>query len=119
MSDALKALRIPAQGNALGTAQQADHALKAPRIGIHRTVGVPRVGLCGGRCLRLSRKLGSAHGGVGVSSWGAAPGWYAGRRWRRRPEEPQYGDVSEAGPLLQEVSKLLDAYSRSILTPDS
>jgi len=30
-----------------------------------------------------------------------------------------YSDVSDAFPLLQEVSKLLDAYSRSILTPDS
>ena len=34
VSDALKALRIPAQGNALGTVQQPDHALKAPRIRI-------------------------------------------------------------------------------------
>ena len=30
-----------------------------------------------------------------------------------------YGDITEAKLLLQEVSKLLEAYSRGILTPDS
>ena len=31
----------------------------------------------------------------------------------------EYGDISEMKLLLQEVSKLLEAYSQSILTPDS
>ncbi len=31
----------------------------------------------------------------------------------------EYGDVSELRLLLEEVSKLLEAYSRAILTPDS
>jgi len=31
----------------------------------------------------------------------------------------EYGDVHEASSLLNEVSKLLDAYSKSILNPDS
>lgn len=30
-----------------------------------------------------------------------------------------YGDITEAKPLLQETSKLLEAYIQSILTPDS
>jgi four helix bundle protein len=31
----------------------------------------------------------------------------------------EYADIQEAYCLIQEVSKLLDAYSKSILTPDS
>ena len=31
----------------------------------------------------------------------------------------EYSDVSEASQLLEEVSKLLEAYSRSILNSDS
>jgi len=30
----------------------------------------------------------------------------------------EYGDVSASSQLLEEVSKLLEAYSRAILTPD-
>ena len=31
----------------------------------------------------------------------------------------EYGDVSELSPLLEEISKLLEAYSRAILNSDS
>ncbi len=34
-------------------------------------------------------------------------------------QDLEYGDITEAKQLLQEVSKLLEAYSRGILTPDS
>ena len=34
-------------------------------------------------------------------------------------EDLGYGDVSKLNPLIEEVSKLLDAYMYSILTPDS
>jgi four helix bundle protein len=35
------------------------------------------------------------------------------------PKDLEYGDVSGASPLLEEVSKLLEAYSRAILNSDS
>ncbi len=31
----------------------------------------------------------------------------------------EYGDVSELSPLLEEISKLLEAYSQAILNSDS
>jgi four helix bundle protein len=34
-------------------------------------------------------------------------------------QDLEYGDVSALRPLLEEVSKLLEAYWRAILTPDS
>lgn len=34
-------------------------------------------------------------------------------------QDLEYADISDARPLLQEVSKLLEAYTRSILNSDS
>jgi four helix bundle protein len=34
-------------------------------------------------------------------------------------QDLEYGENSDLGPLLEEVSRLLDAYSKAILTPDS